>query len=226
MAPSTHFSRSFPAAGASVGFSAAEFLARPERVVSESLAMSTNADADPRLAPAIVHRILVVDDEADTAAFLKSLLEKQGYEVTVAKDGGQAHSMFVMKKPDLVILDMMLPGETGFEVCERLKTLERRLPVVALTAIDMDDARNLARRVGVDAYLTKPFDPDELLQQIKQTAQEVWLKSRAESDDRDQTKPVRFACRCGKRFKVAQQHRGKTLTCPNCGEPVLVPRHD
>ncbi len=188
--------------------------------------MSTNADADPRHAPAIVHRILVVDDEADTAAFLKSLLEKQGYEVTVAKDGGQAHSMFVMKKPDLVILDMMLPGETGFEVCERLKTLERRLPVVALTAIDMEDARNLARRVGVDAYLTKPFDPDELLQQIKQTAQEVWLKSRAEIDERDQIKPVRFACRCGKRFKVAQQHRGKTLTCPNCGEPVLVPRHD
>ncbi|HTI51393.1 MAG TPA: response regulator, partial [Planctomycetaceae bacterium] len=85
---------------------------------------------------------------------------------------------------------------------------------------------NLARRVGVDAYLTKPFDPDELLQQIRQTAQEVWLKSRAESVGAEQDKPVRFACRCGKRFKVARQHRGKTLTCPNCGEPVLVPRHD
>lgn len=188
--------------------------------------MSINADPDPRLAPAIVHRILVVDGEADTAAFLKALLEKQGYDVMIAKDGGQAHSMFVMKKPDLVILDMILPGETGFEVCERLKTLERQIPVVALTAIDMDDARNLARRVGVDAYMTKPFDPDELLQQIKQTAQDVWLASRAGSGSTEQDKPVRFACRCGKRFKVATQHRGKTLTCPNCGEPVHVPRHD
>jgi DNA-binding response OmpR family regulator len=188
--------------------------------------MSTDADAEQRLTRAIVHRILVVDSEAETAAFLKALLEKQGYDVTVAKDGGQAHSMFVMRQPDLVILDMILPGETGFEVCERLKTLERKVPVLALTAIDMEDARNLARRVGVDAYMTKPFDPAELLQQIPQTAEEVWLRSRAQADDGDQNKPVRFACRCGKRFKVANQHRGKTLTCPNCGEPVLVPRHD
>ncbi|MSR56880.1 MAG: response regulator [Planctomycetaceae bacterium] len=188
--------------------------------------MSIDADTDPRRAPAIVHHILVVDDEADTALFLKSLLEKQGYNVTLAKDGGQAHSMFVMKKPDFVILDMMLPGETGFEVCERLKTLERNVPILALTAIDMDDARNLARRVGVDNYMTKPFDPDELLMQIKQTAEVVWLKSHASTEESVDDKPVRFACRCGKRFKVAQQHRGKTLTCPNCGEPVLVPRHN
>jgi DNA-binding response OmpR family regulator len=188
--------------------------------------MSTDADIDPRLAPAIVHRILVVEDDPDTAAFLKALLEREKYEVTVAKDGGQAHSMFVMKKPDLVILDLILPGESGFEVCERLKTLERSLPILVLTAIDMDDARDLARRVGVDTYMTKPFDPDELMQQIKQTAQEVWMRTHGAATETDLHKPVRFACRCGKRFKVSRQHRGKTLTCPNCGEPVLVPRHD
>ncbi len=188
--------------------------------------MSTDADLDLRLTPAIVHRILVVEDDADTAAFLKTLLEREKYDVTVAKDGGQAHSMFLMKKPDLVILDLILPGESGFEVCERLKTLERFVPVLILTAIELEDARNLAARVGADAYMTKPFDPDELLMQIKQTAQEVWIRSRAEASDVEDNKPVRFSCKCGKRFKVAQQHRGKTLTCPNCGEPVLVPRHD
>jgi two-component system, OmpR family, response regulator len=191
-----------------------------------SLVMSIDADVDPRLAPAIVHRILVVDDETDTATFLKALLERNNYDVTVARDGGQAHSMFVMKKPDFVILDLILPGESGFEVCERLKMQERGVPVMILTAIDMDDARNLARRVGADAYTTKPFDPDELLLQIKKVAQEVWLKSRAEADGGNRDMPVRFACRCGKRFKVSQAHRGKTLTCPSCGEPVHVPRHD
>jgi DNA-binding response OmpR family regulator len=189
--------------------------------------MSTDGDIDPRLAPAIVHRILVVEDDRDEAAFLKTLLEREKYDVTIAKDAGQAHSMFTMKKPDFVILDLILPGtETGWEVCERLKTVEKFIPVLILTAIELDDSRNLAVRVGADAYMTKPFDPAELLSQIKQTAQEVWLRSRSADSSSDETKPVRFSCRCGKRFKVAHQHRGKTLTCPNCGEPVLVPRHE
>jgi two-component system OmpR family response regulator len=188
--------------------------------------MSTDADIDPRMTPVIVHRILVVEDDPETAAFLKTLLEREKYDVTIAKEGGQAHSMFVMKKPDFVILDLILPGESGFEVCERLKTMERFVPVLILTAIELEDAKNLAARVGADAYMTKPFDPEELLLQIRQTAQEVWIRSRAEGSDADEHKPVRFACKCGKRFKVARQHRGKTLTCPNCGEPVLVPRHD
>jgi CheY-like chemotaxis protein/predicted RNA-binding Zn-ribbon protein involved in translation (DUF1610 family) len=193
---------------------------------AEFYAMSTDADIDPRMTPVIVHRILVVEDDPETAAFLKTLLEREKYDVTVAKEGGQAHSMFVMKKPDFVILDLILPGESGFEVCERLKTMERYVPVLILTAIELDDSKDLAARVGADAYMTKPFDPEELLLQIRQTAQEVWIRSRAESSDADENKPVRFACKCGKRFKVARQHRGKTLTCPNCGEPVLVPRHD
>lgn len=188
--------------------------------------MSQDAGVDSRLTPAIVHRILVVEDEPDAAAAIKSLLEKRGYDAVVAKDGGQAHSMFVMRRPDFVILDLILPGESGFEVCERLKALERHVPILVLTAIEMDDARNLAKRVGADSYMTKPFEPEQLIARIKQTAEEVWARSRAEADSTAGDSPVRFACRCGKRFKVARQHRGKTLTCPNCGEPVHVPRHD
>ncbi|MBS0263630.1 MAG: response regulator transcription factor [Planctomycetes bacterium] len=189
--------------------------------------MSTDSGLDPRLAPAIVHHILVVEDDRDEAAFLKTLLEREKYDVTLAKDAGQAHSMFVMKKPDFVILDLILPGtETGWEVCERLKTAEKFVPILILSAIELEDSRNLATRVGADAYLTKPFDPTELLAAIKSTAEEVWRRSHTESSSADDAKPVRFSCRCGKRFKVAQQHRGKTLTCPNCGEPVLVPRHE
>jgi two-component system response regulator VicR/two-component system response regulator RegX3 len=169
---------------------------------------------------------LVIDDEPDTVAFLKGLLERNGFEVNVARDGGQAHSMFQMKKPDFVILDLMLVGdETGFEVCERLKTLERAVPVMVFTAIDLPRARDLAKRVGADAYLTKPADPAVLLDVIRETAQEVWQRSRADENQNQKEQHVRFACRCGKRFKVSAQHRGKTLTCPNCGEPVHVPRH-
>ena len=71
-----------------------------------------------RMTKVVVHHILVVEDNADEAQILKLLLERKGYLVTLAKDGGQAHSSFVMRKPDFVLLDLMLPGETGYEVCE------------------------------------------------------------------------------------------------------------
>jgi two-component system, OmpR family, response regulator len=192
---------------------------------AESYAMSTDADIDPRFAPAVVHRILLVDDEPDTAAFVKALLEKSGYEVHIARDGGQAHSMMVMKQPDFVILDLILPGESGFEVCERIKSTEAHIPVLVLSAIDRDDSRALAQRVGADAYM-KPFNPDELLAQIKITAEESWARSRGIASASAPEKPARFSCKCGKRFKVNPQHRGKTMSCPNCGQPVHIPRHD
>jgi len=172
---------------------------------------------------AVAHHVLVVDDEVDTAVFLKELLESKGYSVTTAKDGGQAQSSFVMRKPDFVVLDLILPGESGFEICERMKQTDENTPVLILSAIDMGDARALASRVGADGYMTKPFDPDELLANIENIAQKVW--ERTHTDQPKEETRIRFACRCGKRFKVSPTHKGKTLTCPECGEPLVIPRH-
>lgn len=187
--------------------------------------------SDPRFADVIINRVLLVEDDADTAEFIKTMLEREKYTVFVARDGGQAQSFMFMRKPDFVILDLILPGETGFEICERFKQTEKELPVLVLSAIDMPDARALAKRVGADNYLTKPFEPQVLLDTIKQTARTVWLRTHGElveereissaGDDR-----VRFKCKCGKKFKVSPTHRGKSLTCPNCGESVIVPRHN
>src|SRR6185369_1015586 len=129
--------------------------------------------SDPRLADVVVKRILLVEDEADTAEFLKTLLEREHYSVLVAKDGGQAQSILVMRKPDFVILDLILPGESGFEICERFKKTDPAILVLILSGIEMDDAFQLAKRVGADAYLTKPFEPDTLLKGITETAQAV-----------------------------------------------------
>ena len=84
--------------------------------------------------------------------------------------------------------------------------------------------RSLARRVGADGFMAKPFDPDELVSQIESIAQAVWEKSHLEQPKEERR--IRFSCRCGKRFKVSPMHKGKTLTCPECGEPLVVPRHD
>jgi DNA-binding response OmpR family regulator len=172
----------------------------------------------------IVHHILIVDDDSATTATIKQLLEKNGYTVQIAKDGGQAHSAFGRLRPDFVLLDIILPGETGFEVCERMKQHDETVPIMMVTGIDMDDSRNLAARVGADGYLTKPFHPDTLLERIIETAERVWQKSHTTQPK--QEKRIRFNCRCGKRFKVSPTHRGRTLTCPDCGEPLVVPFHD
>lgn len=181
--------------------------------------------SDPRQAQAVVNRILLVEDEADTADFVKTLLETNRFQVVLAKDGGQAHATFVMKKPDFVILDLILPGESGFEICQRFKLTDPAVPVLIVSAIELDDSVNLARRVGADGYLTKPFDPPELITTIRRTAETVWNRGRAARVKvEDSHEPVRFNCRCGKRLKVSPAHRGKTMTCPNCGESVTVPR--
>ncbi len=170
---------------------------------------------------AIANLILVVEDDEQEASFLRDFLEKHKYRVTLAKDGGQAQATFVMRKPDFVILDLILPGESGFEVCQRMKQANSTIPVLILTAVDMADARALADRVGADGYLTKPFDPDELLRNIAGIAVRNWERTHA--DQGKDEKRIRFSCRCGKRFKVSPIHRGKTLSCPECGEPVTVP---
>jgi DNA-binding response OmpR family regulator len=179
--------------------------------------------SDLRTRGADPHHVLLVEDEPETAAFIKEFLEKRGHRVTIAKDGGQAQSTFVMRQPDFVLLDLILPGESGFEVCERMKHTDEKVPVMVLSAIDMDDARELASRVGADGYLTKPFDPEELFTQIHEIAQTVWARTHSDAP-RDEQR-IRFTCECGKKFKVSQVHRGRTLTCPECGEVLIVPRH-
>ena len=175
-------------------------------------------------AGAMAHHILLVEDDSAAADSLKALLEQHGYRVQVAKDGGQAHSAFRMRRPDFVITDLILPGENGFELIDRMKRSDESVPVLVLSAISLEDSRALSERLGADGYLTKPAAPDNLLAEIKEIAQRVW--ERTHQGSQREEKRIRFNCRCGKKFKVSPVHRGRTLTCPDCGEPLIVPRYE
>ncbi len=168
--------------------------------------------------------LLLIDDDPHTATFVKQVFEPHGVTVRVAKDGGQAQSSFVMHKPDLVVLDLILPGESGFEICERLKHTNDTVPVLALTAIEMEDSRVLADRVGVDAYLTKPVSPEALVVAAGDVVKRVWRRVHQLDEPESDGERVRFTCHCGKKFKVSPAHRGKSMTCPQCGEPLVVPK--
>ncbi len=176
---------------------------------------------------AIVNQVLVVEDDRDEAEFLKVFFDQHRIEVQIARDGGQAHSAFTMRKPDLVLLDLILPNNvSGFEVCERMKHTDDSVPVLILSAIDMDDARDLAERVGADGYVTKPYDPDELLRTIHFTADTVWKRKHLDEDDL-RAERVRFDCvTCGRKLKVSAAHRGHRMNCPQCGASIKVPRRD
>ena len=170
---------------------------------------------------ATVNLVLLVEDDVDSAKMTKLILEREGMTVKVAKDGGQAQSFFVMQKPDFVILDLILPGESGFEICDRIKHSDATIPVLIFSAIDSDESRSLAARVGADEYLTKPVEPERLVSTIRRVAKEVWSKTRLE-EPKDSDR-IRFSCFCGKRFRVSTAHKGRSMTCPQCGETMTVP---
>ena len=111
-------------------------------------------------------RILVVEDEADIGHFIKRGLAYKGYEVDVAPDGEEALSVARDRPPQLVILDLMLPGLDGVEVCRRLRG-ESDVPIIMLTARDAVADKVEGLDAGADDYLTKPFSFDELLARVR-----------------------------------------------------------
>jgi len=112
-------------------------------------------------------RILAVDDEEKILDMLKSFLEREGYEVILAADGNAAWDLINSEKPDLVVLDWMLPGVSGLEVCRRIRELKLEVPVIMLTARAEEVDKLLGLELGADDYITKPFSLRELAARIK-----------------------------------------------------------
>jgi DNA-binding response OmpR family regulator len=169
-------------------------------------------------------RILIAEDDPVSRRLLEVFLVKWGFEVVVATNGTDALALLErMDAPRLAVLDWMMPGLEGVQVCQKLRATTDRpyVYVLLLTARAQKEDLLHGLECGADDYLTKPFDPDELLKKIQETAIKVWEKTHTEQGKEE--KRIRFSCRCGKRFKVSPVHRGKTLSCPECGEPVTVP---
>ncbi|MFG3106312.1 response regulator transcription factor [Streptomyces tendae] len=123
------------------------------------------ATAAPAPAPAPA-RILVVDDDPTVAEVVAGYLDRAGYRVDRAGDGPAALARAAAYRPDLVVLDLMLPGMDGLEVCRRLRG-RGPVPVIMLTARGDEDDRVLGLEVGADDYVTKPFSPRELVLRVE-----------------------------------------------------------
>ncbi|MED4081068.1 response regulator YycF [Halalkalibacterium halodurans] len=111
-------------------------------------------------------KILVVDDEKPIADILKFNLEKEGFTVICAYDGAEAVEQVNQEKPDLILLDIMLPNKDGMEVCREVRK-QYEMPIIMLTAKDSEIDKVLGLELGADDYVTKPFSTRELLARVK-----------------------------------------------------------
>ncbi|NLX91766.1 MAG: response regulator [Firmicutes bacterium] len=116
-----------------------------------------------------MQKILLVEDEKNIILGVKTCLEVANYQVLVVEDGEKAIETAVNERPDLILLDLMLPKIDGFTVCRELKSKEetKNIPIVVLTAKVEEESRRRAMEAGADSYMTKPFRPEELWQEIK-----------------------------------------------------------
>jgi len=114
-----------------------------------------------------VSRVLVVDDDPTVSDVVRRYLERDDHEVELAADGAGALAAAAARCPDLVVLDLMMPGIDGLEVCRRLRAQRPDLPVVMLTALGEESDRVLGLELGADDYVTKPFSPRELVLRIR-----------------------------------------------------------
>ena len=114
-------------------------------------------------------KILVVDDEVDLVETIRFPLEMEGFNVLVSYNGEDALNQARKEKPDLILLDLMLPKLDGYKVCRLLKFDERykHIPILMLTAKTQEKDKLLGKETGADEYITKPFDIDELIKKVK-----------------------------------------------------------
>lgn len=127
-------------------------------------------------------KILIVDDEKNIVDILKFNLEKEGFETVVAYDGKEAIEKALRSKPDIILLDVMLPVFDGFTVCRKLR--ERiQTPIIMLTAKEEEVDKILGLEMGADDYVTKPFSPRELIARIKSNLRRSALDTKNEPSD-------------------------------------------
>ncbi|EGQ3955277.1 DNA-binding response regulator [Staphylococcus pseudintermedius] len=135
----------------------------------------------------MAQRVLVVDDEQSIVTLLKYNLEQSGYVVEVAQDGEEALQKEKETKPDLIVLDVMLPKKDGIEVCKTIRSDKNQVPILMLTAKDDEFDRVLGLELGADDYMTKPFSPREVVARVKAILRRSSLVDhvRKEGEDED-----------------------------------------
>ena len=131
----------------------------------------------------MARNILVVEDDNNISNLIKMYLDKEGFDVRIAADGGKAVEEFKEKEPDLVLLDVMLPKMNGFEICQNLRDAGSTVPIIMLTAREEETDKVFGLEAGADDYMTKPFSMRELLARVKANIRRTTMLSAPAAED-------------------------------------------
>ena len=131
-----------------------------------------------------MNHILIVDDDAEIRSLLRRYLESQGFRVSTAADRRECEAQLEVLAPDLVVLDVMLPDGSGLEICRSLVETRPQLRIILLTALKEDIDRIIGLELGADDYLSKPFNPRELVARIKANLRRATLDESPAPDGR------------------------------------------
>ena len=126
--------------------------------------------------------VLIVDDEQNIVELARMYLEQAGFSVVSAQDGATALERIFAELPDFIVLDLMLPGVDGWEVCKRVRA-RSEVPILMLTARDDDVDKIVGLELGADDYMTKPFNPRELVARIRAILRRIGTAQPAETED-------------------------------------------
>ena len=125
-------------------------------------------------------KLLVVDDVQTNVLLLKALLGKEGYGILVANNGQEALEVIRNENPDLILLDVMMPGMDGFRLAERVRSKDKNLPILFMTALEDKPSQERGYRLGIDDYVVKPFDADLFLLRVAALLRRAKIEADAE----------------------------------------------
>jgi len=171
-------------------------------------------------------KILVVDDESDIVNLLKLILETEGFQVLTAFGGDEALNLAEVEVPDLVLLDLLMPGKSGLEVCKILKSQPRtkNVPVIVLSALGRNVDRELSAEAGAEAHLTKPFTNSGLLTETRRCLNETrsWKFSRQLGVEHSRLLGKKILLEVDPRTDYGRIVRDFALECAFLGDTVIV----
>jgi len=167
-----------------------------------------------------------VDDEPDVLDLSKMILEKKGYQVIVAPDGGEALRRADAEGPDLILLDLVMPGKSGLEVCKILKSQfkTKHIPVVMFTALGREVDRSLVKEAGADSHFMKPFTAEALLTEVKRQLDTARASkfSRQLGLEHDKLRGKKLLFEFDPSIPYERIVRDFVLECASAGEKVVV----